>query len=114
MGLSTPIFLGGFVAYLGTMTLQSLQVNDRVVSINQNNALLFAAGLITGEAIVGIIIAIPIVISGRVDVLAFAGSHTDLSWPGCIMLVLVMVILYGIMIQRKLFHKEAVLREVSI
>jgi len=49
-----------------------------------------------------------------VDVLAFAGSHTDLSWPGCIMLVLVMVILYGIMIQRKLFHKEAVLREVSI
>jgi membrane protein implicated in regulation of membrane protease activity len=31
---------------------------------------LFAAGLITGEALMGIVIAIPIVVSGRGDVLA--------------------------------------------
>jgi hypothetical protein len=32
--------------------------------------MLFAAGVITGEALMGIVIAIPIVIAGRADVLA--------------------------------------------
>ena len=36
---------------------------------------LFAAGLITGEALMGIVIAIPIVASGRADVLALPERH---------------------------------------
>jgi hypothetical protein len=36
--------------------------------------MLFAAGVITGEALMGIVIAIPIVLSGRADVLALPAS----------------------------------------
>ena len=36
--------------------------------------MLFSAGLITGEALMGIFIAIPIVVTGRADVLALPGS----------------------------------------
>ena len=38
----------------------------------KQNGILFAAGLITGESLMGIFIAVPIVLSGRADVLASA------------------------------------------
>jgi hypothetical protein len=43
---------------------------------------LFAAGLITGEALTGIVIAIPIVMSGRADVLAFPAAAQFGEWLG--------------------------------
>ena len=51
IGLSLPIFLGSIISHL---------------TKNKNNekGILFASGLITGEAIMGIIIAIPIFITG--------------------------------------------------
>ena len=49
IGLSVPIFLGSFISYL-------TKTNERGV--------LFASGLITGEAIMGIIIALPIFLTG--------------------------------------------------
>ena len=45
---------GGFVAWLGTKTLQRAECSDRKVKLNWNNGLLYASGLITGEALVGI------------------------------------------------------------
>jgi hypothetical protein len=54
--------------------------------------MLISSGLITGEALVGIGMAIPIVISGRADVMAFAGVR-DLAWPGVLLLF---VLVYGI------------------
>ena len=60
------------------------------------NGLLFAAGLITGEALLGIALAIPIVISGSADVLAFWGDHTEVSYPGAILLLAVMFFLYRV------------------
>jgi hypothetical protein len=54
---------------------------------------LFAAGLITGEALIGIGMAIPIVGAGRADVLAFWGVHDD-NWPGILLLAIVMYLLY--------------------
>ena len=38
------------------------------------NGILFASGLITGEALIGILIAIPIVVSGDPDVVALAAE----------------------------------------
>ena len=38
------------------------------------NGILFASGLITGEALIGILIAVPIVVSGNPDVLAVAAE----------------------------------------
>ncbi|CAN7195430.1 oligopeptide transporter, OPT family [Pseudoxanthomonas sp. LjRoot168] len=68
--LMVPIFLGGLLAWLverrhGVVGAEE-EVRDRV----HRPGVLFSAGLITGEALMGIFIAIPIVVSGRADVLA--------------------------------------------
>ncbi len=66
-----PIFLGGLLAYLverrhGMVGTKDEAARDRI----HRPGTLFAAGLITGEALMGILIAIPIVASGRADVIA--------------------------------------------
>ena len=60
------------------------------------NGLLYAAGLITGEALIGILLAIPIVVTGRADALAFWGDYSHLYWPGSVLLVLVMFGMYRV------------------
>ncbi len=57
--LSVPIFIGGMVAEIAKKTGASETVLRR--------GLLFASGLITGEALTGILVAIPIFISGKKD-----------------------------------------------
>ena len=69
---------------------------DKEKADGERNGLLFSAGLITGEALIGILLAIPIVVVGRADALAFWGDHTDASWPGMILLGIVMVYLYSV------------------
>jgi putative OPT family oligopeptide transporter len=59
------------------------------------HGLLFAAGLITGEALLGILLAIPIVLAGRADVLAFWGTHAS-PLPGLLLLFVVMYALYRV------------------
>jgi putative OPT family oligopeptide transporter len=68
--LMVPIFLGGLIAHLvekklGVSPHDELE-RDRI----HRPGTLFSAGLITGEALMGIFIAIPIVASGRADVLS--------------------------------------------
>jgi putative OPT family oligopeptide transporter len=87
--LSVAIFLGGLVAWLASKSHRSVEARER----GERNGVLFAAGLITGEALMGIGMAIPIVGSGRADVLAFWGVHDD-NWPGMILLALVVYLLY--------------------
>ena len=69
--LMVPIFLGGLLAYFvekrhGIVGTHDEALRDRV----HRPGILFSAGLITGEALMGILIAIPIVVSERADVLA--------------------------------------------
>ena len=49
----------------------------------------------TGEALVGILLAVPIVLAGRGDVLAFWGEFSS-PWPGAVLLVVVMALLYRV------------------
>ena len=58
-----------------------------------DNGVLFAAGLITGEALVGIGMAVPIVVFGNPDVLAFFGTSTG-NLPGLLLLVVVGLLLW--------------------
>ena len=58
------------------------------------HGLLFASGLITGEALIGIVLAIPIVISGKPDVLAILERPLG-TWPGIILLAAVAYWLYN-------------------
>ncbi len=79
--LSTPIFAGGLLAELATRWHRRRSPNADPELLKQNG-LLFSAGLIAGEAIVGVLIAIPIVASGDADVLAVATSMRPGQWAG--------------------------------
>jgi len=59
--LSAPIFIGGLIAWAAN--------RGAVAKVGYGNGVLFAAGLITGEALIGIFMAIPIVVSGNPDIL---------------------------------------------
>jgi putative OPT family oligopeptide transporter len=61
--LSVPIFAGGLIA---AGVRRTLARRGREPS---RTGVLFAAGLITGEALIGIALAVPIVVSGNPDVL---------------------------------------------
>jgi putative OPT family oligopeptide transporter len=106
--LSVPIFLGGIVAWL----VQRAQLRiphasgakaDETRKEIEQRGMLIASGLITGEALVGIGMAIPIVISGRADVLAFAGIH-DLVWPGVVILIALLYGMYRASIPKRETH----------
>jgi len=86
--LSVAIFLGGLIAWAAHRH-QTLEVREA----SERRGVLFAAGLITGEALIGIGMAIPIVVSGSAEVLAFWGVHNS-NWPGVVLLAVVMYLLY--------------------
>lgn len=69
LDLTVPIFLGGLLAHLVERAAGVHNDPDAAERIHRKGVL-FSAGLITGEALLGIVIAIPIVYSGRADVLA--------------------------------------------
>jgi putative OPT family oligopeptide transporter len=99
--LATPIVIGGLTSYFVQRAARrrapaaasaGADAADATRAIEQRG-LLLASGLITGEALVGIAMAIPIVIASRADVLAFWGVH-DATWPGLVLLAAIVVALY--------------------
>jgi len=72
--LMVPIFLGGLLAHLVERAQGVTQADDETRERAHRPGVLFSAGLITGEALMGIVIAIPIVASGRADVIALPES----------------------------------------
>lgn len=81
--LSVPIFAGGLIAHFAA------RVNARHAdsAARLRNGMLFAAGLITGEALIGIFMAVPIVVTGNPDVIAL-----DIALPSLVGLAVVAVI----------------------
>ena len=67
--LSVPIFIGGLIAWLVERRL-GIHGEGPEADRARQNGILFAAGLITGESLMGILIAIPIVVTSSSDVLA--------------------------------------------
>jgi len=95
--LSVPIFLGGVVAWWVHRAQRrtewgSGEEAEEARREMEQRGVLIASGLITGEALVGIAMAIPIVLSSRADVLAFAGVR-DFAWPG---VLLMLALMYGL------------------
>jgi putative OPT family oligopeptide transporter len=77
--LSVPIFAGGLLAWL---------VNRRQTQPGRSHSgTLFAAGLITGEALVGIFMAVPIVMSGDPAVLAAPADWQLGATAGSVILI---------------------------
>jgi len=92
--LMVPIFLGGLLSYLvqrkHRISDNDEQGKDRI----HRPGTLFAAGLITGEALMGIAIAVPIVVSGSAEVLALPDAWHLNQWAGLVVVAIVGVLLY--------------------
>lgn len=93
--LSVPIFAGGFVAHLVERRFPPGDAEGDRERIHQKGTL-FSAGLITGEALMGIFIAIPIVVVGSSEVLALPEGLRFGGWLGLLMLAVVAVLLHRI------------------
>jgi len=91
--LSVPIFAGGLVAYLVERYFKPGDAEGERERIHQKGTL-FSAGLITGEALMGIFMAVPIVVVGSAEVLALPAQLQFGGWLGLVMLAAVAVLLY--------------------
>ena len=92
--LMVPIFLGGLISWLVERYHRVDPNDDDARDRIHRPGTLFAAGLITGEALMGIFIAIPIVASGRPDVLAMPAGWNVGEWGGLIVLAIVAFWIY--------------------
>ena len=107
--LDSAIWVGGVIALL----VRQFQKRNKTADSNRfressqrsdQTGLLLASGLITGEALIGIILAIPVAISGRTDIFAI-GENPIGSLPGLIVVSLVCWWLYKVAV--KAFQKES-------
>ncbi len=84
--LAVPIFAGGIIHQVIKVYHKRKGAAKEVVEMSNRRGVLFASGLITGEALLGILLAVPIVISGKPDVLAVLKKPLG-AWPGVVLLV---------------------------
>jgi len=91
--LSSAIFVGGIIAHFAQKA-HAKRGADGAKSLR--HGMLFAAGLITGEALIGIFMAIPIVKSGNPDVFALSESMQFGGGVGLIIIAVVAAWLYRV------------------
>jgi putative OPT family oligopeptide transporter len=91
--LSSAIMLGGLIAHFAAKYHAR---NGRDGEKSMRHGMLFAAGLITGEALVGILMAIPIVQTGDADVFALADSMRFGGGLGLLVIGAISVWLYRV------------------
>ncbi|MDY4295306.1 MULTISPECIES: oligopeptide transporter, OPT family [unclassified Xanthomonas] len=92
--LMVPIFLGGLIAHLVERFHKIRDDDEEGRDRVHRPGVLFSAGLITGEALMGIGIALPIVITNNKDVLALPEAYHLNQWYGLALLAFVGWLLY--------------------
>lgn len=92
--LMVPIFLGGLLAHFVEKRTGVLGADEAARDRVHRPGTLFAAGLITGEALMGIFIAIPIVATSRADVLSAGLALPAAEWIGLAVLAVVAWMLF--------------------
>jgi putative OPT family oligopeptide transporter len=94
LDLSVPIFAGGLLAHLAERALGVVHADPERAEQSKRNGVLYAAGLITGEALTGILIAVPIVVTSRGDALALPESLRFGGWLGLLVVGVIAWALY--------------------
>jgi len=93
--LNVPIFLGGVVAYLVSRAVEKTNPTHERRSEVERMGLLAAAGFITGEALMGIALAIPVAIKNDENAIAlFGGKYGDVRWPAMVFVAIAVTLLY--------------------
>jgi putative OPT family oligopeptide transporter len=101
--LTVPIFLGGMIAFAARRVLKGRGASDDEIKRSEGRGLLFASGLITGEALVGILLAVPFAIKESTDAIRIApeGFEPIADVLGVLGLVFFCLWLYRVASQRK-------------
>lgn len=98
--LNVPIFLGGMVAWLVNRVLDRAKATHERRAEVERNGLLVAAGFITGEALIGIALAVPVAAKHDSEALAlFDGEYANFKYPALAAVALVMWLLYRLSFQ---------------
>jgi len=105
LDLMVPIFLGGLIAWFAERTTKASAVGGVDLTPEETDRLsrkgmLFSAGMITGEALMGIFMAIPIVIYGSADIMALPPEYQFGQWLGMVILAVLAVMLFRTATQR--------------
>ncbi len=96
--LEVPIFVGGVLAWFAQRRLLAglggVRPSAEEIERLSRRGMLFAAGLITGEALVGVAVALVIVVSHSADILALPEALQFGGWLGLLLLAGLCVLLY--------------------
>ena len=87
--LTVPIFIGGMISHMGN--------KHGATEITRRNGLLLSSGLITGEALMGILVAVPIFITSNIEWWPTWGTYT---WLGTLFFIGVMIWLYRTLVKK--------------
>jgi putative OPT family oligopeptide transporter len=101
--LNVPIFLGGAIALIVSKTMDGMKPNETRRGEIERNGLLISAGFITGEALMGIVLAVPVAAAHDANVLAlFDGKYAHTKWPALMFVGVVLVLLYKLAFRNEL------------
>jgi hypothetical protein len=89
--LGVAILTGGLVAWAAARATRQAEGSD-----GHTRAILFAAGLITGEAMLGILLAVPIAVCGGRNPLDLHLPGGPLCLPGLALMLLMLLALYAV------------------
>jgi len=108
--LNVPIFLGGVIALMVSKAMDGMKPSEGRRGEIERNGLLISAGFITGEALMGIVLAVPVAAAHDANVLAlFDGKYAAAKWPALLFVGVVLVLLYKLAFKNEL--PRAVARE---
>ena len=94
LDVTMAVFIGSLIAYLVERRTGMLGADDDTKQRLHRSGTLFSAGLITGEALMGILIAFAIVFSNKVEVLALPEGWRFGQWLGILLLAVISALLY--------------------
>ncbi len=105
LGIYLPLKLSAAILVGGIIAACAQRASSRQEGAVARRGLLFAAGLITGEALMGIILALPIALSSMwpslgTDPLALFPEPPLGAWPGLAVVVIVATLLYRSAVDR--------------
>jgi putative OPT family oligopeptide transporter len=99
--LNVPIFIGGVIGWLVTRALDRSNPSAERRGEVERSGLLAAAGFITGEALLGIGLAVPVALKHDENAIAlFGGAYGNFKPPALIFVVLVMILLYKLALRK--------------
>jgi len=97
--LNVSIFLGGVIAWLVNRALNRTGASPERRGEVERSGLLAAAGFITGEALLGVALAVPVVLEKPI-VLA-GGKFENFAPPALAFVVIVMILLYVLSLRKE-------------